>query len=104
MKIDDLKPLFVNQETPAAGESRAKARTRPAEAETDRGEAGGPGDVVRLSSRARMVARANELAAGAPEVREEKVGELRRRIDAGTYDVSGRQVAEAMLRKSITEV
>ncbi|MGL4207842.1 MAG: flagellar biosynthesis anti-sigma factor FlgM [Candidatus Adiutrix sp.] len=56
-------------------------------------------DVVELSGRAKLVAKANELAAGAPEVRLEKISDIKTRLAAGTYDVSGRTVADAMLKK-----
>jgi negative regulator of flagellin synthesis FlgM len=62
------------------------------------------GDVVQLSERARLAARATELAQSAPEVRQEKVADLKARLSAGTYNVSGQVVAEAVINKSITEV
>lgn len=103
MKIDSLNTPFVGAEAKA---SEAKAKERPVSAaeERVRSEETSKGDVVRLSDRSRLIARAQELAASAPEVRQEKIDDLKARISAGTYDVSGQTVAEAILRKSITEV
>lgn len=101
MKIDSL-PL-MNKETKAA-EARAKEKLVPAAEDQSRAEESSQGDVVSLSERSRLIARAQELASGAPEVRQEKINELKASINAGTYNVSGQTVAEAMLRKSITEV
>jgi flagellar biosynthesis anti-sigma factor FlgM len=101
MKIDSQNP-FINKELQTAeAKKREKAE---AEAKSAENKETAKGDVVRLSDRSRLVARAGELAAGAPDVREDKVNDLRERINAGTYNVSGRTVAESMLRKSITEV
>jgi len=101
MKIDSLNP-FVNKDTQAADSRREKpaAEAHPA----SKAEESGAGDVVQLSSRSRLIARAQELASQAPEVREDRVNDLRNRINAGTYNVSGQVVADSMLKKSITEV
>ena len=101
MKIDSLNP-FVNKDAQAADNRREKqiVDANP----TPQAEESASGDVVQLSSRSRMIARARELASQAPEVREERVNDLRNRINAGTYNVSGQVVADSMLKKSITEV
>ncbi|MDR2947487.1 MAG: flagellar biosynthesis anti-sigma factor FlgM [Candidatus Adiutrix sp.] len=101
MKIDTLNP-FINKDAQAAG-GREKPAVAPNAAPVAE-EPGRPADVVQLSSRSKMIARSQELAAQAPEIREGRVNELRERIQAGTYNVSGRVVAESMLKKSITEV
>jgi len=101
MKIDALNP-FVNKDTQAADSRREKPAAPVAEG--TKAEESSQGDVVQLSSRSRMIARSQELAAQAPEIREDRVNELRNRINAGTYNISGKAVAESMLKKSITEV
>jgi len=103
MKIDPLNTPFLNNEAKAA-EARGKEKA-PVQAQEEQARAeDSKGDVVRLSDRSRLIARAQELAVNAPEVRQAKIDELKASINAGTYDVSGRTVAEAMIRKSITEV
>lgn len=104
MKIDPLNTPFLNNENKAA-EARGKAApAQVADEEKARAEESAKGDVVRLSDRSRLTARAQELASNAPEIRREKIADIKSRIEAGTYDVSGRTVAEAILRKSITEL
>lgn len=101
MKIEPSP--FLNSEVKAA-EARGKEKI-PVQAQEEQARAEeGKGDVVCLSDRSRLIARAQELAANAPEARQAKIDELKADINAGTYDVSGRAVAEAMIRKSITEV
>lgn len=101
MKIDALN--ILNKEAKAANDARAKETLPAANPEATRAEEN-KGDVVQLSDRSRLIARSQELAAGAPGVREDKVNDIRARLAAGTYSVSGQTVAEAMIRKSITEV
>jgi len=104
MKIDSFKNPFLNTDTQSAAEARNKEKSGAVRPEAAPAEETAKGDTVQLSDRSRLIARAQELAAGAPEVREARVNDLRDRINAGTYNVSGQTVAEAMLRKSITEV
>ncbi|UQZ89291.1 flagellar biosynthesis anti-sigma factor FlgM [Deltaproteobacteria bacterium Smac51] len=100
MKIN-LNTPYINKETKVTGDPREKAAQNNSEA--PRAEEA-KNDVVQLSDRSRMAARATELATTAPDVRTDKVEDLRTRINAGTYNISGQTVADSMLRKSITEV
>lgn len=104
MKIDNTLNPLLNRDAKAAADARQNQRPAAAPPEAPKAEEAARGDVVELSDRSRLIARSQELAAGAPEIREEKVNELRSRLAAGTYNVSGRTVAESMLKKSITEV
>ncbi len=100
MKINMNAP-YINKETNKAGDQREKAaQTAPDAAKTEESK----NDVVRLSDRSRLIAKATELAANAPDIRADKVNDLKARIGAGTYSVSGQMVADSLIRKSITEV
>ncbi|MDL2226259.1 flagellar biosynthesis anti-sigma factor FlgM [Deltaproteobacteria bacterium OttesenSCG-928-M10] len=101
MKIDALN--ILNKEAKAASDARNKEKPSAASLDAARTEEN-KGDVVQLSDRSRLIARSQELAAGAPDVREDRVSDIKARLAAGTYNVSGQTVAEAMIRKSITEV
>ncbi len=48
-------------------------------------------------------AKALEIARQTPDVREDKVAELKKRIAAGTYQVDSGKVADGMLREAIRE-
>lgn len=102
MKIDSLNRPFATETS--LNESRAKDRPESQPNAAVRPEESVKGDVIQLSDRARLIARAQELAGNAPEVREAKVNDLRERIKAGTYNVSGQALAESLIKKSITEV
>jgi len=57
-------------------------------------------DSVSLSRRASDVTRAKELAAAAAEVREDKVAQIRERIQRGEYRVSPEKLADTILSEA----
>lgn len=61
------------------------------------------GDKVQISGKSREIAKARELAGSAPDIRAEKVAEIKSRYEAGTYNVNAEKVAEAILKHSIDE-
>jgi negative regulator of flagellin synthesis FlgM len=58
-------------------------------------------DAVVLSPEARQIQEAKVLAASLPDIREEKVAEIRARIDAGTYQIDGEKIAAKMIEESL---
>jgi negative regulator of flagellin synthesis FlgM len=73
----------------AAGESRKTDRA------SDTAEGGARSEI---SGRAKEFAKARETAANTPDVREEKVAELKRRIQSGQYKVDADAVADRMIQ------
>lgn len=79
--------------------------TRPSEAAArpgveGRSETNRPSDAadkVDISDRARLVHKVRAELAKVPEVREERVRELQKAVEQGTYHVSSEEVAEKML-------
>lgn len=74
----------------------------------ERGDAGrpqpgreAPADRVELSDTARASQQARQLLDGLPEVRLDKVAELRAKIEGGVYNVRGEQVAVRMLGQGL---
>ena len=59
------------------------------------------GDKVNLSREAKEIARINEILTQTPEVRVEKVNELKAAIQQGTYEVKGDKIAEKMLQSHL---
>jgi negative regulator of flagellin synthesis FlgM len=57
-------------------------------------------DKVELSDRARQVQQAARMLKEMPEVREDKVQQVKLAVDNGTYQVIGARVATHMLRES----
>jgi flagellar biosynthesis anti-sigma factor FlgM len=75
-------------------ESRSPARQAPRTARQDS---------VSLSRRAADVTRAKELAASAPEVREDQIAAIRERMARGDFEVSADKLADTILREARLE-
>lgn len=101
MKIQDQ-----NQRT-AAELGVAGARTQRAEAQPvsqpdqqaakAAGGATGPAATVQLSTRSRELHGALAQANAAPDVREDKVADVRRRLEGGTYVIDPTRIARSIL-------
>ncbi|MBW2632083.1 MAG: flagellar biosynthesis anti-sigma factor FlgM [Deltaproteobacteria bacterium] len=63
-----------------------------------------PEDKVSLSSTARDIQQAEKTIEKLPDVREEKVRELKDQIEAGKYDVNGEKIAGKMLGESLLDI
>ena len=55
------------------------------------------GDTVEISNEARQKARALEAVEAAPDVRADRVAELRQQIQNGTYNVTAEQLADRLI-------
>lgn len=80
----------------------AQMRTRPVDKTEGAGSLRRP-DKVELSPESREVQAAFQAVAEAPSVREELVARIKAQVDAGTYRVSGRDVARKMLARSAAD-
>ncbi|MGH7182375.1 MAG: flagellar biosynthesis anti-sigma factor FlgM [Nitrospiraceae bacterium] len=60
-------------------------------------------DRVQLSDRAKEIRRIKVLADQPDAAREERIERISRAVDAGTYSVSGKQVADALIRQTLTD-
>jgi flagellar biosynthesis anti-sigma factor FlgM len=58
----------------------------------------GTSDKVELSSRARDIQHAREVAQGAPEIREDKVEAARRALQSGNLKLQGQELADKLLQ------
>ncbi len=60
-------------------------------------------DQIRISQRAKEIQQIKSLVQQTALSREEHIERLRQAIEAGTYDVSGRRTADALIRNVLTE-
>ncbi|BDV42610.1 flagellar biosynthesis anti-sigma factor FlgM [Geotalea uraniireducens] len=93
MKIDEKSPLTVVNSVktdPAAAASAGSQAQRGTTADASK-------DTVELSSDVQRYAKAAEALPKVPEIRTERVAELKAAIKAGEYNVKARDVAEKML-------
>ncbi|GEM_PF-976863 len=109
MKIAELgnKPV---QDANRAGDAqqvknRQQVRGQAGARETQRAAQAQTQEQVRVEfGTKRMIEGAVKKAAQMPEVREEKVAQLREQIQQGTYQVSNRQIARAMIGGLLNEI
>jgi negative regulator of flagellin synthesis FlgM len=58
-------------------------------------------DKVVLSPEAQQIQKVKELIYSLPDIRDEKVAEIRAQIEAGDYDVDGEKIASKMIEESL---
>ena len=77
--------------------SNAVSRTKAAEGVEHSSEVSSA-DKVELSSQARDIQRAQEVAQEAPEIRADRVEEARRALQNGTLNLHGKDLADKLLK------
>ncbi len=60
-------------------------------------------DNVRLSAKARELQESRKAMEAAPELRKEKVEELKNRIASGSYNVKGEEIADAIIKATLVD-
>jgi negative regulator of flagellin synthesis FlgM len=59
---------------------------------------------IELSARSKEFAKIKNIVEKAPEIREEKVNEIRKKIEEGNYQVDSLEVARKMLREHLIDL
>lgn len=96
MEIRDISRL-LRKTNPTPGS------VGPGEVDRDRSsrEAGGSPDAVQVSERGRLLAELRRAAQAVPEVRSERVEEVRRGLASGKPELSPETIAQALLRHGV---
>jgi len=82
---------------------QANGQTRP-ESDKQAGVSAAQGEKVNLSAEGKDIQQARKVIDNLPDVRTEKVEDLRNKIEQGTYHVSGDKIAEKMIGESLIDV
>ncbi len=91
-KVDHLAKLLLGvQDIEGTGSRQAAARTQVGK------------DEVQISAQAKELQRIRELANQPDPGRAEQVERIRRALDSGTYDISGRAVGDAIVKQVLTD-
>lgn len=93
-KTERFNEILENQKS-RGGEGTTE--TRP----TDKGAAAG--DSVRFSSEADKVKLVQDAVAATPDIRQDRVAEIKARIQAGTYDVTAEELAQKLIDLGIAD-
>lgn len=97
MKIQPNDPKTTTTGMNRVGSPAAGTPQTPRADVAASAQAGQPAVRVELSGRARELHAAMTAANGAPDVRADKVAEVKAKVDAGTYSVDANVVARRML-------
>jgi negative regulator of flagellin synthesis FlgM len=63
-----------------------------------------PEETVDLSTKAKDIQQAKNALNSLPDIREEKVQEIKTQVDKGTYNVDAGKVADKMVKDSIIDI
>jgi negative regulator of flagellin synthesis FlgM len=99
MKIGDVKDTTAQmlqqyQRNVGVGQSADKPATATA----------APEEKVDLSTKAKDLVQIKSAVAQLPEIREEKVQELRTQIEKGVYNINSGKIAEKMIGESLIDI
>ena len=99
MTIDKLGAQDVARylQNSEAARSTAADKTHPKDADAPARQAHSRADSVTLSTNARALVAAREAVQQAPDVREEKVSDIKQRLADGTYHVPAHVLARKLL-------
>lgn len=104
----DIERISQRQTDPAeiAGQAaarRAERANNQAQTKTDPQNVRSSSDSLEISDRSRELARARQAVDAAPDVRADRVAEIKKRIEDGTYSVSPELLARKLLEGSDAE-
>ena len=100
MKISDSKPpQDIKHTTP-----KTPIQEEVVKLKVGKGKEAGPlKDKVALSQKAKDIETIREILRKTPDVREDKVALIKKKIESGEYSVKGKEVADQMLREFLLE-
>jgi flagellar biosynthesis anti-sigma factor FlgM len=97
MRIDGQQTTDTTRRPESTVRSNEASRTKSSE-DIDHSNEAAASDKVELSSQARDIQRAREVAQSAPEVRADKVEAARRALQSGKLNLKGQDLAEKILQ------
>ncbi len=103
MGINNVSSALYSDAIKALETTRKDGPPRKNEASAETGTSGEQGDKVTISSRANDLGRLAELAKAAPEIRSEKVAELKSALEDGSLKVDSRELAAKMFKEMSLE-
>jgi negative regulator of flagellin synthesis FlgM len=100
----DIERISQRQIDPAVtgqgAARRAERASNESQVKADPQSVRSASDTVEISDRSRELARARQAVEDAPDVRADKVAEIKKRIEDGTYSVSPQVLAQKLLEGS----
>ena len=93
-----IKNKTIQDRMDVAGDKSANQKSDPANANQVSG-----GEQIDLSAKAKGIQKTLETVQTSPDIRSEKVAEIKSQIASNTYQVDSEALAEKILREIITE-
>lgn len=108
MKIDNrIIHYEIGKQLPKRPENETEGieeKSTSAEQKVEQKNASGQDTIVNLSTASKEVQTAREIIASEPDIREDKVAELRERIESGNYTIDQKAVADKIVESFIDEI
>ena len=108
MKIDNrIIQYEISKQSPKKTENEIEGMERKQtsnEQKVEENNQSGQDTIVNLSTASKEAQMANEVIASEPDVREDKVAELKERIESGNYTVDNKAVADKIVNSFIDEI
>jgi len=108
MKIDNrIIQYEINKQLPKQTENEIEGMGRKQTSNEQKVEdknLSGQDTIVNLSTASKEVQTAREIIASEPDVREDKVAELKKRMESGNYTVDNKAVAGKIVESFIDEI
>ena len=108
MKIDNrIINYEINKQLPKRPENEIEGmgeQKTSNEPKVEEKNLSGQDTIVNLSTASKEAQAAREIIASEPEVREDKVAELRKRIESGNYAIDNKAVADKIVDSFIDEI
>jgi len=108
MKIDNrIIQYEINKQLPKQTENEIEGMGRKqtsAEQKVGEKSPSGQDTIVNLSTASKETQTAREIIASVPDVREDKVAELRKRIESGNYTIDNKAVADKIVDSFMDEI
>ncbi len=101
--VDGHKAAEMEARVRQASDKGKAAGTGKPEAGRDGTEVSGKGDNITFSEKAKDMGTARKLLDEVPQVRKEKVEDLKGKIESGTYNIKGELVADGIIKASIVD-
>lgn len=98
MRITDTESVRAGQVSPVTPAQTVAPQNKAVAQAYGKGAT--PAAQVEFSQQAQAIAVAAVAVDAAPDVREDLVAKLKSQVDAGTYHVSGRDIAEQIVRRA----
>jgi flagellar biosynthesis anti-sigma factor FlgM len=108
MKIDNrIIHYEISKQLPKRPENEIEgmgAKQTSGEPKVEEKNTSGQDTIVNLSTASKEVQTANEIIASEPDVREDKVAKLRKKIESNNYTVDNKAVAGKIVESFIDEI